>query len=356
MLAVKLPSHARIVIVGGGAIGTSIAYHLAGAGERDVLLLDKGKITSGATWHAAGLMGQLRSKVNLTRLMQYSADLCARIGAETGQDVGWRNVGSLRLAASDARWEELKRAATAAKSYGFGMELIGPDEVRRRFPLAETKGLRGATWIESDGHVDPYSLTQAYAKGARAGGVRIVEDVAVTGLRIAGRRITAVETAQGPVGCEVVVNAAGLWARQLGEMAGLELPVTVVEHQYLVTEKSPRVPDDLPTMRDPDANFYVKPEPGAMAIGGWEKETRAVFGQGKLPMSFGQELFGGELDRISEVIEGAAARIPILNELGIRNVVNGPIPISADGEPVMGLAGTLDNFFIACGFTSGIAA
>ena len=356
MLAVKLPSHARIVIVGGGAIGTSIAYHLAGAGERDVLLLDKGKITSGATWHAAGLMGQLRSKVNLTRLMQYSADLCARIGAETGQDVGWRNVGSLRLAASDARWEELKRAATAAKSYGFGMELIGPDEVRRRFPLAETKGLRGATWIESDGHVDPYSLTQAYAKGARAGGVRIVEDVAVTGLRIAGRRITAVETAQGPVGCEVVVNAAGLWARQLGEMAGLELPVTVVEHQYLVTEKSPRVPDDLPTMRDPDANFYVKPEPGAMAIGGWEKETRAVFGQGKLPMSFGQGLFGGELDRISEVIEGAAARIPILNELGIRNVVNGPIPISADGEPVMGLAGTLDNFFIACGFTSGIAA
>ncbi|MFZ1727625.1 MAG: FAD-dependent oxidoreductase, partial [Albidovulum sp.] len=315
-----------------------------------------GKLTSGATWHAAGLMGQLRSKVNLTRLMQYSADLCARISAETGQDVGWRNVGSLRLAASDARWEELKRAATAAKSYGFGMELVGPDDVQRLFPLAEVKGLKGATWIESDGYVDPSSLTQAYARGARAGGVRIVEDVAVTGLKISGRRIVAVETAEGSVGCEIVVNAAGLWARQLGEMAGIKLPVTVVEHQYLVTEKSPRVPDRLPTLRDPDANFYVKPEPGALAIGGWEKETRAVFGRGKLPMSFGQELFGGELDRISEVIEGASARLPVLNELGIRTVVNGPIPISADGEPVMGLAGSLDNFFVACGFTSGIAA
>ncbi|MBZ0128694.1 MAG: FAD-dependent oxidoreductase [Rhodobacteraceae bacterium] len=355
-MSATFPSQARIVIVGGGAIGTSIAYHLALAGEKDVLLLDKGKLTSGATWHAAGLMGQLRSKVNLTRLMQYSADLCARIGAETGQDVGWRNVGSLRLAASDARWDELKRAATAARSYGFGMELIGPDEVKKLFPLADTKGLKGATWIASDGYVDPYSLTQAYAKGARAGGVRIIEDVSVTGFTIADRRITAVQTDKGAVACDVVVNAAGLWARHLGEMAGIDLPVTVVEHQYLVTEKSPLVPDDLPTLRDPDANFYVKPEPGAMAIGGWEKETRAVYGRGKLPMGFGQELFGGELDRISEVIEGASARIPVLNELGVRTVVNGPIPISADGEPVMGLAGSLDNFFIACGFTSGIAA
>ncbi|WP_323008002.1 FAD-dependent oxidoreductase [Pseudorhodobacter sp.] len=355
-MAPTFPSHARIVIVGGGAIGASIAYHLALAGEKDVLLLDKGKLTSGATWHAAGLMGQLRSKVNLTRLMQYSAELCARIGAETGQDVGWRNVGSLRLAASEARWQELKRAATAAKSYGFGMDLIGPDDVKKLFPLADVQGLKGATWIAGDGYVDPYSLTQAYAKGARSGGVRIIEDTAVTGLKISGRRITAVETDKGAVGCEIVVNAAGLWARQLGEMAGIDLPVTVVEHQYLVTEKSPLVPDNLPTLRDPDANFYVKPEPGAMAIGGWEKQTRAVFGRGKLPMNFGQELFGAELDRIAEVIEGASARIPILNQLGIRTVVNGPIPISADGEPVMGVAGTLDNFFIACGFTSGIAA
>jgi 4-methylaminobutanoate oxidase (formaldehyde-forming) len=288
--------------------------------------------------------------------MQDSADLCARVAAETGQDVGWKNVGSLRLAASDARWEELKRAATAAKSYGFDMELVGPDEVRRLYPLADVKDLRGATWIASDGHVDPYSLTQAYAKGARAGGVRIVEGVTVTGFTIKDRRIVGVETAEGEIGCEIVVNAAGLWARQCGEMAGIDLPVTVVEHQYFVTEKSPLVPDNLPTLRDPDANFYAKPEPGALAIGGWEKKTRAVNGNGKLPMSFGQELFADDLDRISEVIEGASDRIPVLGELGVRSVVNGPIPISADGEPVMGLAGDLDNFFLACGFTSGIAA
>jgi len=352
----RLPSHARIVIVGGGAIGTSIAYHLAKMGEKDVLVLEKNQLTAGSTWHAAGLMGQLRSKVNLTRLMQYSADLCARIGAETGQDVGWKNVGSLRLAASDARWEELKRAHTAARSYGFDMELVGPDEVRRLFPLVDTAGLRGATWIASDGHVDPYSLTHAYAKGARAGGVRIVEGVTVTGFAISDRRLTAVKTTDGDVGCEVVVNAAGLWARQLGELAGINLPVTVLEHEYFVTEKSPAVPDDLPTLRDPDANFYVKPEPGAMAIGGWEKAARAAHGLGRLPMTFGQELFPDDLDRISEVIEGAASRIPILGRLGVRSVVNGPIPISADGEPVMGLAGDYENFFVACGFTSGIAA
>jgi 4-methylaminobutanoate oxidase (formaldehyde-forming) len=352
----KVPSHSRIVIIGGGALGASIAYHLVKAGERDVLLLEKNVLTAGSTWHAAGLMGQLRSKVNLTRLMQYSAELCARIGAETGQDVGWKNVGSLRLAASDARWEELKRAATAARSYGFGMELVGPEEVKRLFPLVDTKDLRGATWIASDGHVDPYSLTHAYAKGARTGGARIVEGVTVTGFSITDRRINGVKTSEGEIGCEIVVNAAGLWARQVGELASVELPVTVVEHEYFVTEKSPLVPDDLPTLRDPDANFYVKPEPGAMAIGGWEKETRAAYGLGKLPMSFSQELFADDLERISEVIEGASSRIPVLSELGVRSVVNGPIPISADGEPVMGLAGDFDNFFVACGFTSGIAA
>ena len=179
----KLPDAARIVIIGGGAIGCSIAYHLAKLGQRDVVLLEKKTLTAGCTWHAAGLLGQMRSKVNLTRLMQYSAKLCATIGAEVDQDVGWRNVGSIRLASSDARWEELKRAATAAKSYGFDLELIGPNEVKDKFPLVDLKDVRGATWIASDGYVDPYSLTMAYAKGARAEGVKIVEGAMVTGFR-----------------------------------------------------------------------------------------------------------------------------------------------------------------------------
>jgi 4-methylaminobutanoate oxidase (formaldehyde-forming) len=345
-----------VVIVGGGAIGCSIAYHLARLGIGDVVLLEKRALTAGSTWHAAGLLGQMRSKVNLTRLMQYSARLCASIGAETGQDVGWRSSGSLRLAGSEARWQELKRAATAARSYGFDMELVGPEEVKRRFPLADTRGLLGATWIASDGYVDPYGLTMAYAKGARAGGVRILEGVTVTGFERSGRRISAVVTDRGAIACETAVNAAGLWARHVGELAGLELPVTAVEHQYLVTEKSAKVPDGLPSLRDPDNNFYLKPEPGALALGGWEPNTVAVGRLGKLGLEFGQELYDPSHERLALIAEPAARRIPLLNELGIRTVINGPIPISADGEPVMGLAGGYDNLFVACGFTSGIAA
>jgi 4-methylaminobutanoate oxidase (formaldehyde-forming) len=353
---VTLPGAARIVIIGGGAIGCSIAYHLAKRGERDVLLLEKRTLTAGSTWHAAGLVGQLRSRVNLTRLMQYSAKLCGTIGAETGQDAGWHQVGSLRLASSDARWVELKRAAAEAKHHGFDVELIGPSEIKSKFPLADLNGVRGATWIASDGHVDPYSLTMAYAKGARAGGVKIVQGVTVTGFRQVNGRITHVVADQGEIASEIVVNAAGLWARHVGELAGIELPVTVLEHQYLVTEKSPLIPGRLPTLRDPDLNFYLKPEPGALAVGGWERRTLAVNGDGKLPMDFGQQLFQQSLDRLAEIAGPAAMRIPVLNDVGIRTVINGPIPVSADGEPVMGIAEGIENFFIACGFTSGIAA
>ncbi|MEJ0075910.1 MAG: FAD-binding oxidoreductase [Alphaproteobacteria bacterium] len=352
----KLADTARIVIIGGGAIGCSIAYHLAKLGERDVLLLEKKALTAGSTWHAAGLVGQLRSKVNLTRLMQYSAKLCASIGTDTGQDVGFHRVGSIRLASSDARWEELKRNAAMAKTTGLDVELIGPREIEEKFPLVDLAGVRGATWIASDGYVDPYSLTMAYAKGARAGGVTIVEGATVTGFRQANGRITHVLTDRGDVACEIAVNAAGLWARHVGEMVGLELPVTVLEHQYLVTDKSPLVPDRLPTLRDPDLNFYLKSEPGAFAIGGWEEGTVAVHGSGKLPMDFGQELFAQNLDRLEVIAGPAATRIPLLNQVGIRTVINGPIPVSADGEPVIGVADGIENLFVACGFTAGIAA
>ena len=185
----------------------------------------------------------MRSKVNLTRLMQYSARLCETIGAETGQDVGWRNVGSIRLASSDARWEELKRAATAAKSYGFDLELIGPNEVKDKFPLVDLKDVRGATWIASDGYVDPYSLTMAYAKGARAGRREDRRRRHRHGLPAGRWPDHPCADRPGRVACEIVVNAGGLWARHVGEMAGIELPVTVVEHQYLVTEKSPLIPE-----------------------------------------------------------------------------------------------------------------
>ena len=350
-----LPSHARVVIVGGGAIGCSIAYHLAKLGERDVVLLEKSGLTHGSTWHAAGLVGQLRSKRNLTRLMQYSASLYAKIEADTGQAVEWKPVGSLRLASSKERWSELKRMATTARSFGFELETLSPAEARKLFPLITLDGVEGAVFVATDGHVDPSSLTQAYAKGARAGGVKIVERVRVTAIEVADRRVTRIRTDHGDIGCEIAVNAAGIWARDIGKLAGIELPAGAVEHQYVVTEKRADIPPGLPTLRDPDRIFYLKPEPGAFAIGGWEHNT-PTFGETGMPEGFERELFQPNMDRLEAFMLPAAERIPLLNEMGMRTIINGAIPISPDGEPIMGLAPQLDNFYVACGFTSGIAA
>jgi len=346
---------ARIVIVGGGAIGCALAYHLARRGEADVLLLEKAQMTHGATWHAAGLVGQLRGKKNLTRLMQNSVRLYDRLAEETGQDIGWKKVGSLRIAASEPRLSEIKRAMTQARGFGFEAELISPSEAKERFPYMSTAGVVGAAYIPSDGYVDPYGLTQAYAKGARAGGVTIKEGVRVTGFKRQGRRITAVETDQGPVDCEVVVNCAGLWAKPVGEMAGVRLAAGVVEHQYMVTEKAIEHDPGLPTFRDPDAIFYLKPELGAFAVGGWEQGTKGCWRRGA-PWDFSRELFAGDFERFEQVVLPAAERVPVLGEVGIRTLINGPIPVSADGEPIMGPAPGLDNFYVACGFTAGIAA
>lgn len=355
MAGAAIPSQARIVIIGGGAIGCSIAYHLAKMGERDVVILEKSGLTHGATWHAAGLVGQLRSKRNLTRMLQYSVELYGRLAHETGQAIEWKPVGSLRLASSDARWSELKRSATTARSFGFEIHPLTPKEAQDRFPLITAQGLVGAMFIPTDGYVDPSSLAQALAKGARSGGVRIHEGVRATGFELKGRRVTRVQTDHGAVACEIVVNAAGMWARDVGRMAGVRVPTGAVEHQYMITEKSTAVPDGLPTLRDPDKIFYLKPDVGALVVGGWERKT-LPFGSKGVPFEFGQELLPSNFERFEEVIVPAAERLPILNDLGIRTLINGPIPISPDGEPIMGLAPELDNFFVACGFTSGIAA
>ncbi len=350
-----LPGHARIVVIGGGAIGCSIAYHLAKLGERDVVVLEKAALTHGSTWHAAGLVGQLRSKRNLTRLMQYSAQLYAKLEAETGQAVEWKPVGSLRLASSQERWSEIKRMATTARSFDFEMHTLSPKEAQDKFPLISLDGIVGAVFVPNDGSVDPSSLTHAYAKGARAGGVKFVENVLVKGFGTSGNRITSVRTDKGEVTCEIVVNAAGIWARDVAAMAGVKVPAGAVEHQYLITEKRADMPKGLPTLRDPDKIFYLKPEPGALAIGGWEQGT-PTFGAKGMPFEFGRELLPPNQDRLEAFLLPAAERLPILNEIGIRTVINGPIPISPDGEPIMGLAPERDNFYVACGFTSGIAA
>ena len=352
----ELPASARVVVIGGGVIGTSIAFHLARAGTTDVVLLEKARLTEGATWHAAGLVGQFRSQQNLMSLMNDSVRLFDTLADETGQDPGWRKVGSVRLAQSRDRWKELLKSYSSAQAVGFEMQMLTPSEVRELYPLLETGDLVGGAFIPADGHIDPNSLTQAYARGVRKHGGRIFEGVMVTALERDGDRITRVVTDRGRIEAETVVNAAGLWARQVGWMAGVEIPAAVVQHQYLVTEKSERIPPDLPALRDPDGGFYAKPEPGALAIGGWERHTAAVDPIDGFAWENEHFLFDGDMDRIEEFYTPAMQRIPLLAELGARSIVNGPIPISPDGEPIMGPVPGLTNLFAACAFTSGIAA
>jgi glycine cleavage system aminomethyltransferase T/glycine/D-amino acid oxidase-like deaminating enzyme len=348
--------HHRIVIIGAGAIGCALAYSLARAGETDVLVLEKAQITHGSTWHAAGLVGQLRGKRALTRLMQNSVAVFDRLEQETGLAIDWKKVGSLRLAASEARWSEIRRSMQLAKSFGFEAHQVSPAEAKNMFPHIDPKGVVGAAFVPSDGYIDPYALTMAYASAARRAGIRIEEGVRVTAIPIEGRRALGVVTDHGTVSADVVVNCAGYWARRVGAMANVALAAGVVEHQYFVTEKGLDLPPNLTTLRDPDKNFYLKPDVGgAFAIGGWEDGAPGCWKQSP-PFDFARELFPANMDRLSLFALPAAERLPILNDIGIRTIINGPIPVSADGEPVMGLAPELDNFFVACGFTAGIAA
>ena len=350
------PTQAKTVIIGGGVIGTSIAYHLCRSGMRDVVLLEKSQLTEGATWHAAGLVGQFRSQQNLMQLMSDSVALFDELEADTGQNPSWCKVGSMRIASSKDRWDELLKSHSAAQAVGFEMQMLTPKEALDLYPLMAVDDLVGAAFIPADGHIDPNSLTQAYARGIRKYGGRIIEGVMVKELIRKGKRITHVVTDQGTISVDTVVNAAGLWARQVGWMAGVEIPAGVVEHQYLVTEKTDEMPKNLPAFRDPDGGYYAKPEPGALALGGWEKITRKVNPIEGFPWENERHLFDGDMERLTEFLEPAMARLPILERLGIRTIVNGPIPISPDGEPIMGPVPGLDNFFAACAFTSGIAA
>jgi 4-methylaminobutanoate oxidase (formaldehyde-forming) len=347
--------HVHILVIGGGAIGTALAYHLALDGARDVLLVEKAQLTHGCTWHAAGLVGQLRGKKNLTRLMQNSVAVFDRLEQETGQAISWKKVGSLRLAGSAARWSEIRRSMGQAKSFGVECHSLSASEAKTHFPYITTDGIEGAAFIPGDGYIDPYSLTMAYAKGARMNGARIEEGVCVEEIVQSGGRVQGVVTNAGTIGCDILVNCAGLWAKRVGRMAGVELAAGIVEHQYFLTEKKLSFDPGLTTLRDPDNNFYLKPDTGSFAIGGWEDGSRG-FHRGLPPFSFGRELLESNMERLELFAIPAATRLPVLDDIGIQTIINGPIPVSADGEPIMGLAPGFSNLYVACGFTAGIAA
>ena len=347
--------HVHILIIGGGAIGTALAYHLARAATKDLLLVEKAQLTHGCTWHAAGLVGQLRGKKNLTRLMQNSVAVFDRLEQETGQAISWKKVGSLRLAGSKSRWSEIRRSMGQAKSFGVECHALSAAEAKNLFPFISTDSIEGAAFIPGDGYIDPYSLAMAYAKGARANGAKIEQGVCVEEIALDGRRAVGVVTNAGNIGCDILVNCAGLWAKRVGRLAGVELAAGIVEHQYFLTEKKLKFDASLTTLRDPDNNFYLKPDTGSFAIGGWEDGSRG-FHRGLPPFCFARELLPPNMERLELFALPAAERLPALNEIGIQTVINGPIPVSADGEPLIGLAPGLDNFYVACGFTAGIAA
>jgi sarcosine dehydrogenase len=348
-------THAEIVIIGGGIIGCSIAYHLTRMGRKDVVILEKSGVTHGATWHAAGLVGQLRSSRNVTRMLQRSVELYDGLEQETGQALDWKKVGSLRLACSGERLLEIKRSATMAKSFGLEMHIISALEAQKLFPLMTTTDVIAAAYLPTDGYIDPASVAQALAKGARMKGAKIVEGARVTRIEVEGRRARRVITDQGEYDCEILVNAAGMWGREVGEMTGTRVPALALEHQYLVTDPIADMPKNMPTLRDPDLLVYYKPEVRGIAVGGYEPDTKP-FGDHGIPHSFAQELLPGNFDRFEQLATLAAKRTPILEKVGVRQLINGPIPYSADSDFIMGKSPELDNGYVAAGFLYGIAA
>ena len=264
------PRHARAVIVGGGIVGCSVAYHLAKLGWRDVVLVEQGRLSGGTTWHAAGLVGQLRAHQNMTRLIRASTELYAGLEAETGQATGWRQCGSLTVARTDERMTLLRRNAAMAESQGVACHVISAAEAGKRWPLMRTDDLKGAVWLPGDGKANPADITQALAKAARAGGVAVFEKTRVTAVTQAKGRVAGVETTRGPIAAEIVVNCAGQWALGLGALAGVTVPMHSAEHMYIVTGRIEGVPRDLPVLRDPDGYIYFKEEVGGLLMGGFE--------------------------------------------------------------------------------------
>ncbi|MEO5807042.1 FAD-dependent oxidoreductase [Devosia sp.] len=352
----SLPKHAQIVVIGGGIVGCSTAYHLARDHKADVLLLEQGKLTSGSTWHAAGLVGQLRSSASVTQVLKRSVELYKTLKDETGLDTGWKMTGCLRLATNEDRWTEYRRLATTAGSFGMEMELLSPAEVKKLWPLMETSDLIGASYLPTDGQASPSDITQSLAKGARMHGANIIEGVTVTGFVMDGKRITAVKTDQGDIACETVVNCGGQWARQIGTMAGINVPLQPVKHQYIITEKIDGLSTDAATIRDPDRLTYFKEEVGGLVMGGYEPNPIA-WTTGDVPSDFQFKLFDDDWDHFEQHLTQAIARIPALETAGVRQMINGPESFTPDGNFILGAAPECTNMYVGAGFNAfGIAS
>ena len=350
-----IPSQARIVIVGGGIAGCSTAYHLSLMGERDVLLIEQGKLTCGTTWHAAGLVGQMRPNRNMTQMSKYGIELYSKLEAETGLATGWKQCGSVNVAATPERMQVLRKQASLARSFGVEVEVIDAQRAGDLYPLLRTDDLHGGLWIPGDGKANPADLTMSLAKGARKRGVKIVEDLEVTGVLTENGTVAGVRTAQGDVRCEVLVNCAGQWARQFGRLAGVNVPLYSAEHFYIVTDRIEGVHPMLPVMRDPDGFIYYKEEVGGLVMGGFEPQAKP-WKIDPIPSTFQFQLLGEDWDQFEVLMNNAIHRTPCLETAKVKMLLNGPESFTPDGNFILGEAPELRNFFVAAGFNSaGIA-
>jgi glycine cleavage system aminomethyltransferase T/glycine/D-amino acid oxidase-like deaminating enzyme len=348
----ELPGAARCVVIGGGVGGASIAYHLTKLGWDNVVLVERDQLTSGSTFHSAGLVGQLRGSVSLTRMMMYSVELYR----ELGPDCGWIECGSIRLASSEERMEELRRQAGWAKTFGLPLELISAEEARELFPLMTTDGVHGAAWLPSDGYLDPSQLTLALAERARAGCAGIHTSTRVTGIQTRAGCVAGVQTDRGDIEAETVVIAGGMFAAELGRMAGVRIPVVPMSHEYIVTQpfrdRDPARP--LPTLRDPDLLVYFREDGGGLVMGGYERQSSPAFLDGasgfeRIPPDFNGRLLEDDWDRFEEIVTGARRRVPQMEDVRVTRMINGPEAFTPDNEFCLGET-EVRGLFVAAGF------
>ncbi len=346
-----LPKHARVVIVGGGVIGCSIAYHLGKLGWSDVVLIERKQLTSGTTWHAAGLVGQLRQSMNMTRLARYTAELYRGLEAETGQATGFRQCGSVSLATTPGRMEELARNASMAKVFGLPVHVVSPREIAELYPLASLDGVIGGIHIPSDGYANAVDITQALAKGARASGVKIFQDLKVTRIRHDGRRVAGVDTEQGSVDAQFVVLCAGMWTRDLAAGIGVTVPLQACEHYYVLFQDVPGLDARMPVLRDYDHCSYFKYDAGKLLVGAFEPNARP-WGTNGIPADFSFGEIEGDFSHFEPVLMDAMRRVPALADAGIQKFFCGPESFTPDVRYHLGESAELENCFVAAGLNS----
>ncbi len=347
----SLPRSARVVVIGGGVVGASVAYHLSQFGWQDIVLLERKKLTSGTTWHAAGLMGQLRSTRNMTRLARYTGELYDRLEQETGLSTGYRRNGSLSIATGEERLEELKRSASMAAVFDVKVDVVDVDFIRAHYPILETQDVIGGIWIPSDGQLNPTDVTQALIKGARQNGVQVFEDVEVMKIHQDSNQVTGVQTPLGDIGAEQVVICGGMWSRELAAQTGVNVPLHACEHFYIVTEPIDQLPKNLPVLRDYDGCTYFKEDAGKLLIGAFEPVAKP-WGMAGIPRDFCFDELPPDIEHFEPILNAAVKRLPILETTGIQTFFNGPESFTPDDRYHLGETPELKNLFVATGFNS----